>query len=153
MKVLLVEDDQQTSELLSATLSAHRYAVDAIADGSEGLDLATHWSYDMADQLQQSFDRINTALAESEEKFTIIFRSSPDLIALMTLAEGRCVEANDSFLDVLEYSREALIGQRLVDLGIWSDRSDLDQLHDILQQNGHVRIVLPRQAPCPHHCR
>ena len=47
MKVLLVEDDQQTSELLSATLSAHRYAVDAIADGSEGLDLATHWSYDL----------------------------------------------------------------------------------------------------------
>ena len=93
----------------------------------------------MADQLQQSFDRINTALAESEEKFTIIFRSSPDLIALMTLAEGRCVEANDSFLNVLEYSREALIGQRLVDLGIWGDRSDLDQLHDILQQNGHVR--------------
>ena len=93
----------------------------------------------MADQLQQSFDRINTALAESEEKFTIIFRSSPDLIALMTLAEGRCVEANDSSLNVLEYSREALIGQRLVDLGIWGDRSDLDQLHDILQQNGHVR--------------
>lgn len=47
MKVLLIEDDQQTSELLSATLSAHRYAVDAIADGSEGLDLATQWSYDL----------------------------------------------------------------------------------------------------------
>ncbi len=47
MKVLLVEDDQQTSELLSATLSAHRYAVDAIADGSAGLDLATQWSYDL----------------------------------------------------------------------------------------------------------
>lgn len=47
MKVLLVEDDQQTSELLSATLSANRYAVDAIANGSEGLDLATQWNYDL----------------------------------------------------------------------------------------------------------
>lgn len=47
MKVLLIEDDQQTSELLSATLSAHHYAVDAIADGSDGLELAIQWSYDL----------------------------------------------------------------------------------------------------------
>lgn len=93
----------------------------------------------MADQLQQSFDQIKTALAESEEKFTIIFRSSPDLIALTTLAEGRCVEANDSFFTVLEYSRESLIGQRLVDLGIWGDLSDRDRFREVLQQNGHVR--------------
>jgi DNA-binding response OmpR family regulator/HPt (histidine-containing phosphotransfer) domain-containing protein len=47
MKILLIEDDQYTSELLSATLSAHHYAVDAIADGPAGLDLATQWSYDL----------------------------------------------------------------------------------------------------------
>ncbi len=93
----------------------------------------------MADQLQQSFDRINTALAESEEKFTIIFHSSPDLIALSTLAEERCVEANESFLDVLEYSREELIGQRFLDLGIWGDLDDRAHFHEVLQQNGCVR--------------
>uniref|UniRef100_A0A832M4Q7 Response regulator n=1 Tax=Oscillatoriales cyanobacterium SpSt-402 TaxID=2282168 RepID=A0A832M4Q7_9CYAN len=47
MKILLIEDDQHTSEFLSATLSSHRYAVDAIADGSMGLELATQWSYDL----------------------------------------------------------------------------------------------------------
>lgn len=47
MKILLVEDDQHTSELLSATLSAHRYAVDTVADGSDGLELAIQWSYDL----------------------------------------------------------------------------------------------------------
>lgn len=47
MKILLVEDDKHTSELLSATLSSHRYAVDEIADGSAGLELATQWSYDL----------------------------------------------------------------------------------------------------------
>lgn len=47
MKILLVEDDQLTSEFLSATLSAHRYAVDAVADGSAGLELAAQWSYDL----------------------------------------------------------------------------------------------------------
>lgn len=47
MKLLVIEDDQDASELLSAKLSAHRYAVDAIADGSDGLELASQWSYDL----------------------------------------------------------------------------------------------------------
>jgi DNA-binding response OmpR family regulator/HPt (histidine-containing phosphotransfer) domain-containing protein len=47
MKILFIEDDEYTSELLAATLSAHRYAVDVIADGAAGLDLATRWNYDL----------------------------------------------------------------------------------------------------------
>ncbi|MBV9389710.1 MAG: response regulator [Chroococcidiopsidaceae cyanobacterium CP_BM_ER_R8_30] len=47
MKILTVEDDQHISNFLSATLSAHRYAVDAIEDGAAGLEMATQWSYDL----------------------------------------------------------------------------------------------------------
>jgi DNA-binding response OmpR family regulator/HPt (histidine-containing phosphotransfer) domain-containing protein len=47
MKILFIEDDQSTSELLSTTLSRHHYAVDAVADGSVGLELATQWNYDL----------------------------------------------------------------------------------------------------------
>ena len=47
MKILLVEDDRDTSELISATLSAHRYAVDVVEDGAAGLDMAAQWNYDL----------------------------------------------------------------------------------------------------------
>jgi DNA-binding response OmpR family regulator/HPt (histidine-containing phosphotransfer) domain-containing protein len=47
MKVLFIEDDQPTRELLSALLSEHRYAVDPIADGAVGLELAIRWNYDL----------------------------------------------------------------------------------------------------------
>lgn len=47
MKILLVEDDRYTCEMLSSVLSAHHYAVDAIADGLTGLDLAAQWNYDL----------------------------------------------------------------------------------------------------------
>jgi DNA-binding response OmpR family regulator/HPt (histidine-containing phosphotransfer) domain-containing protein len=47
MKILCIEDDQSTSELLSATLAAQCYAVDTIADGSAGLEMATRWNYDL----------------------------------------------------------------------------------------------------------
>jgi DNA-binding response OmpR family regulator/HPt (histidine-containing phosphotransfer) domain-containing protein len=47
MKILLLEDDHPTSEFLTGTLVSHRYAVDAIADGASGLDLASRWPYDL----------------------------------------------------------------------------------------------------------
>lgn len=47
MKVLIIEDDQNTSEFLSNTLCANRYAVDVIADGISGLEMASRWSYDL----------------------------------------------------------------------------------------------------------
>lgn len=47
MKILLVEDDQSLAELLTATLTAHRYTVDVATDGQTGLELATLWNYDL----------------------------------------------------------------------------------------------------------
>lgn len=47
MKLLLLEDDPSTSDFLAATLTSHRYAVDAIADGAIGLELASRWPYDL----------------------------------------------------------------------------------------------------------
>lgn len=47
MKILLVEDDQSTSELLVTTLTAHRYTVDVATDGQTGLELASLWNYDV----------------------------------------------------------------------------------------------------------
>ncbi|UBF30010.1 response regulator (plasmid) [Kovacikia minuta CCNUW1] len=47
MKILLIEDDLLTTELLSTALSSHHYAVDAIADGEAGLEMAIQWSYDL----------------------------------------------------------------------------------------------------------
>ncbi|BAU10941.1 multi-component transcriptional regulator, winged helix family [Leptolyngbya sp. NIES-3755] len=47
MKILLIEDDYDTSQLLAATLTAQRYAVDAIAEGYSGLELAANWNYDL----------------------------------------------------------------------------------------------------------
>ena len=47
MKILLIEDDDYTSELLSEILSAHHYAVDTIADGAAGLEMAAQWDYDL----------------------------------------------------------------------------------------------------------
>jgi len=47
MKILLVEDDQDTRELLTAILGSCHYVVDAIADGPTALSLVEQWPYDL----------------------------------------------------------------------------------------------------------
>lgn len=47
MRILIIEDDRATSEFLSNTLSNHHYAVDAVADGMTGLEMAAQWDYDL----------------------------------------------------------------------------------------------------------
>jgi PAS domain S-box-containing protein len=82
--------------------------------------------------------RLETALRASEEKFAKAFRSSPDGIAIATLADGRFIEVNDSFLRLTGYHREELIGRTSVELGIWKSPQDRSRLVVPLEERGAV---------------
>ena len=47
MKILLVEDDQGTAEVLKNTLTAQHFLVDLAMDGQSGLSLAGAFAYDL----------------------------------------------------------------------------------------------------------
>lgn len=47
MKILLVEDDPATRELLAFHLTAARYTVEQAVDGTTALELAVLWNYDL----------------------------------------------------------------------------------------------------------
>ena len=47
MRILLVEDETKVSSFVARGLTAERFAVDVIADGQAGLELATTYSYDL----------------------------------------------------------------------------------------------------------
>ncbi|WP_416666530.1 PAS domain S-box protein [Egbenema bharatensis] len=91
----------------------------------------------MADQLQQSFDRIQTALEESEEKFTTVFRTSPDPMAIASF-EGCLLEVNDSLLEFFGYSRSEMIGRTALELNLWSNLNQRQRYRALLQQQGRV---------------
>lgn len=92
----------------------------------------------MAEQLRDSFDRIKTALLDSKEKFTTVFRTSPDPIAILTLAEGRIIEINNRCLEFFGYSREEFIGYTVLELGLWKNLADRQKFKKILVTNGSV---------------
>lgn len=92
-----------------------------------------------AEQLQQSFEKIKTALQESEARFTKVFRTSPDPISINQLEDGGTyIEVNDSFLQFSEYSREEVIGKTAKELKLSADLQQDIILDRLLQKYGRV---------------
>ncbi|MBD0346202.1 MAG: PAS domain S-box protein, partial [Coleofasciculus sp. Co-bin14] len=77
--------------------------------------------------------RIEEALRQSEERFSKAFRVNPAATTITTLAEGRYIDVNDSFLRLSGFKREEVIGKTSVELGIWvAERSQV--IPQVIQQ-------------------
>jgi len=63
--------------------------------------------------------RAEEELRLSEDKFSKAFHSSPDMIVITTVNEGRFIEVNDAFVRIMQYSREDILGKTAFDLDVW----------------------------------
>ncbi len=79
------------------------------------------------------------ALRLSQEKYSTIFRLSPILISLSTLADGRYVEANDAWFETAEYSREEVIGHTAAEISLWHNPDDRRQMMETIMEQGVIR--------------
>ena len=80
------------------------------------------------------------ALAASEEKFSRIFRLSPNAISLAGLEDGVIFDCNENFARFLGYPGEAVIGRSTLpgDLGLWASLEDRDRYVARLKADGEV---------------
>lgn len=60
--------------------------------------------------------------------FAKAFRSSPLSITISTLAEGRYLDVNHAFLQMLGFERREVIGRTAAELGIWADPEDRERM-------------------------
>ncbi len=77
-------------------------------------------------------------LRRSEERFSKAFRSNPQPMTLTTVADGRYVDFNESFLAMCGYTHEEVIGRTSVELGIWDDSGSRANLIKELKEHGSV---------------
>ncbi|MDB6037959.1 MAG: hybrid sensor histidine kinase/response regulator [Verrucomicrobiales bacterium] len=82
-----------------------------------------------------------TQRRRAQERFTTIFRSSPVGIALSTLSENRVIEANESILEILGYSREEFVGRTITELGLWADANERLNLIESLVASGSISNI------------
>ncbi|MDO8934102.1 MAG: PAS domain S-box protein, partial [Rhodocyclaceae bacterium] len=72
----------------------------------------------------------------AEQRFSIVFRTSPIAIAITGVADGRFVEVNDALLRLLGRTRENVIGTTSVDIGYWPSAEARIDWQAALRQEG-----------------
>jgi PAS domain S-box-containing protein len=83
--------------------------------------------------------RAEESLRQSDERFSKAFRASPIPICISTLKEGRYLDVNDSFLQLLGFNREEVIGHTSLELRIWAEPSDLAKMVQRLREQKYLR--------------
>jgi diguanylate cyclase (GGDEF)-like protein/PAS domain S-box-containing protein len=92
----------------------------------------------MVEQLDDSFKRMHVGWRESEEKFTKVFQNSPDPIVLTTMNGGKFVDVNHSFLNLLGYARNDVIGRTATEIGLWNSLESRDRFIQALREHGAI---------------
>ncbi len=82
--------------------------------------------------------RTQHSLRESEAKFFGLFRQSPVPHTLVRYGGGQFVEANDAWLQQFGYQLDMVIGRTAMELGIWDDPLQREQLIKSMGARGAV---------------
>ena len=96
-------------------------------------------------KLQKQLQAQNTKLQQeikektaAEEKFTKAFRSCPNPIAIATIAEGRFVDVNSSFLSMSGYTQTEIVGNTIANIHLESAIATYAEIIKQSQEKGFV---------------
>jgi two-component system, cell cycle sensor histidine kinase and response regulator CckA len=91
---------------------------------------------------QRTFTGIMRDMTEHkklEDRFQKAFNASPEPIVIATILEGTYIDVNESFLRIMGYRREEVIGRTSVEIKFWERAEDRLKLIEILKEQGKVR--------------
>jgi PAS domain S-box-containing protein len=83
--------------------------------------------------------QVEEQLKESEQKFSAAFMSSPAILIITTMNDGRFVEVNHASTEFIGYSKEEMIGKTSRELGIWYSPDQRSEHLEQFKRDGCVR--------------
>jgi PAS domain S-box-containing protein len=75
---------------------------------------------------------------EAQQRFELLFRNNPALMALSTIPDQGFSDVNDAFLKTLGYTKGEIIGKTAEELNIFPNHEQQSLTADQLQVRGHV---------------
>jgi len=82
-----------------------------------------------------------TKLKLSEEKFSRAFHSGAVLMAISTIAEGRYLDVNETFLRTFGFERDEVIGKTSGEIGIFDDPGVRADIISRMAKRGSIRNI------------
>ncbi len=74
----------------------------------------------------------------TEERFRLVFYTSPDSININRAHDGLYIDVNEGFTNLTGYSRFDVLGKTSIEIDIWCDLKDRDRLRELIKKNGKV---------------
>jgi len=96
-------------------------------------------------ELENLQAQVNNEIITVGNAVSFAFQSSSQLMALMNLKSGHFIDVNESFLKVLGYSREEIIGKTTDEIGLYADTEESRKylkLVSKLRSNRDLEITL-----------
>lgn len=126
-----------TDEIANGNLT-HRLSVNSKDEIGELAIKFNNMTKSLYNMLQERNEAINE-LKASEEKFNKAFNYSADVIAIVRLKDKLYLEINQSFLRVLGYTRDEIIGHYSNELNLWTNEEHHSKVFEILDSGGLLR--------------
>jgi len=90
------------------------------------------------EHLEEDYRQTIDSLHKSDELFRTAFKTSPDAISISRLSDGQFVNVNQRFEHIFGFDRHELLGKTAIELGIWCNPADRDQMVVEMTQHGQV---------------
>jgi len=81
--------------------------------------------------------RLNGEISEARLKLQQIFKTSPDAAIITRLSDGKIVDFNEGYSAITGFGREDLEGKTTLEINIWKDPRDRQNVINILKEKGY----------------
>lgn len=89
-----------------------------------------------ANAAEESLAAAVDALQKSETRYRTVFQTSRDALSISDLTNGKFVEVNQAFIDVMKSDRDQIIGHSSTELDFWANPQDRENVVQMLRQGG-----------------
>lgn len=80
-----------------------------------------------------------SAAETKEDRYRSTFDTSPDGVLIVRATDGKIIDANPAFLEIMRFDREEVLGRTSTQVGMWADESDSHKVAEDLQEKGSCR--------------
>jgi diguanylate cyclase (GGDEF)-like protein/PAS domain S-box-containing protein len=88
--------------------------------------------------------RTEMQLSASEARYRTVFQTSQDGITISRFDDGKFIEVNQTFLNMVRCERNEVIGRTSTELGLWTDTKIRQEIVEALQRDSSFRnLTIP----------